>query len=286
MNEHWVEHGGVRNYVWERFEGSPEGKPVVVLSHGSAAPGRETFDLQVPGQSDYSLMAFLAQRGFDVFAPDLRGFGRSTLPDEFLTTEQAAEDLAAVVDYVCKLRGVQQVHLLGWSWSTQVGGLFLMAHPEKVARYVSYAQMHANSPDIISRSVRLSVFQRSPYVRITNQGWKLRFDSMTPPEFNDPVAVDAFAAACEAVQSRTPTGPQIDVITRLPMVDGARIPVPTMVIHGECDDVADEAGLKPFFDALPNPDKRYVVVPEGGHMLHLQKGRVGLYQAVADWFTA
>jgi hypothetical protein len=27
----------------------------------------------------------------------------------------------------------------GWSWGTQYSGMFIMAHPEKVAKYVSYA---------------------------------------------------------------------------------------------------------------------------------------------------
>jgi len=32
--EHWIEHGGLKLYVWEKYVGSPAGKPVVVLAHG------------------------------------------------------------------------------------------------------------------------------------------------------------------------------------------------------------------------------------------------------------
>jgi hypothetical protein len=59
--EHWVEHWGIRVYIWEKYAGSPAGKPVVVLAHGSATAGRESFDLQVPGKPSYSLMDFLAR---------------------------------------------------------------------------------------------------------------------------------------------------------------------------------------------------------------------------------
>jgi alpha-beta hydrolase superfamily lysophospholipase len=76
--EQWVEHAGLKLYVWEKYVGSPAGKPVVVLAHGSATAGRESFDLQVPGKPSYSLMDVLAREGFDVFALDTRGFGRST----------------------------------------------------------------------------------------------------------------------------------------------------------------------------------------------------------------
>src|SRR5438132_1513238 len=112
--EHWVEHAGLKLYVWEKSLGNPAGKPVVV-AHGSTTAGRESFDLQMPGKPAYSLMDVLAREGFDVFAPDIRGFGRSTRPDGHMTTQEASEDLHAVIDAIDKLRGSQKMHLLGWS---------------------------------------------------------------------------------------------------------------------------------------------------------------------------
>lgn len=283
--QHWVLHDDVRLFVWEKFAGGPQGKPVLLLAHGSATAGRESFDLKVPGRPEYSLMDFLARQCFDVFALDVRGFGSSTKPEGFLTTEQAASDLNAVVDHLLKLRGVPQLNLLAWSWGTQYGGQFVMAHPHKVARYAAYAQMHATSPDLEARRPRLATFQRAPYIRITEPGWKLRFNSMTPGEVNDPVVMDAFAKAAALVETKSPTGPQVDLLTRQPLIDASKITVPTMLIHGQYDDVADLEGLLPFFTALPNPDKQYTVIPEGGHMLHLQKGHARFQRAMADWFA-
>ena len=283
--QHWVLQDALRLFVWEKYQGSPQGKPVLVLAHGSATAGRESFDLKVPGRPEYSLMDFLAKQGFDVFAPDMRGFGSSTKPEGHITTEQAASDLHAVVDFICQLRGVPQVQLLAWSWGTQYGGQFVMAHPDKVARYAAYAQMHAESPDLKARRERLATFQRAPYIRITEQGWKLRFNSLTPAEVNDPLVMDAFAKAAALVELKSPTGPQVDLLTRQPLIDATKITVPTMLIHGQYDDVADLEGLLPFFTALPHPAKQYTVVPEGGHMLHLQKGYARFQRAVADWFV-
>lgn len=284
--QHWVLHDGLRLFVWEKYQGSPQGKPVLVLAHGSATAGRESFDLRVPGHPEYSLMDFLARQGFDVFALDVRGFGSSTRPENFLTTEQAASDLDAVVDHLLKLRSVPQVNLLAWSWGTQYSGQFVMAHPQKVARYAAYAQMHAKSPDLEARRPRLATFQRAPYIRITEQGWKLRFHSMTPDEVNVSAVINAFAHSAALVETKSPTGPQVDLLTRQPLIDATRITVPTMIIHGQYDDVADLDSLWPFFAALPNPDKQYTVVPDGGHMLHLQKGHARFQRKVADWFLA
>jgi pimeloyl-ACP methyl ester carboxylesterase len=282
--DHWVEHDGIRLYIWEKFLGSHSQKAVIVLTHGSATAGRESFDLQVPDKPSYSLMDFLAREGFDVFAPDIRGFGRSTHPEGHISTADACDDLNAVVDYILKLRGVQNVNLLAWSWGTQYAGMFIMAHPEKTARYVSYAQMHVNSPDLAKRRPKIETFRKTPYIAITEAAWKPRFYSMTPAEANDPDVVDSFARAATLVEVKTPTGPQLDMVTIMPMVNPRLLPVPTMIIHGEYDDVSDLEGLLPFFRQLPNPHKQYVIIQDSGHMMHLQKGHRLFQQATASFF--
>jgi pimeloyl-ACP methyl ester carboxylesterase len=272
--------------VWEKCHGDPAGKPVVVLAHGSATAGRESFDLQVQGKPSYSLMDFLAREGFDVFAPDVRGFGRSTHPEGHTTTAEASEDFKEVVDYVLKLRNISKVNIIGWSWGTQYAGMFLMTSPSKADKYASYAQMHVNSPDIAKRRPKIETFRKNAYVNIPEAGWKPRFYSMTPVEVNDAEVVDAYAKAARSIEARTPTGPQLDMVTILPMVNPRLIPVPTMIIHGECDDVADLDGLLPFFKQLPNPYKRYVVIPDAGHMMHLQKGHNLFQHEVAGFLKA
>ncbi|MCP4687454.1 MAG: alpha/beta hydrolase [Desulfobacterales bacterium] len=285
-SEHRVPHDGMRLHVWEKYRGEAGGKPIVVLAHGSATGGRESFDLQAPGRPTCSLMDFLAGEGFDVFAPDIRGFGRSTRPGGPVTTRDAAGDLRAVVDHILKIRGARKVNLLAWSWGTQYGGMFVMSHPGRTAGYVSYAQMHPASPDLARRRARVDLYRKNPYIHIPESDWKLRFYSMTPREVNDPVIVDAYAEAAARVERKTPTGPQLDMATILPMVHPRLIEAPTMIIHGAYDDVADLHGLLPFFKQLPHPDKRYVVIPDAGHMMHLQKGHRRFQREVAHFFKA
>jgi len=284
--QHWVKHGEVKVYLWEKYQADPFGKPVVVLAHGSATAGRESFDLQVKDKPSYSLMDYLATEGFDVFAPDIRGFGRSTHPEGHMNTEDACNDLNAVVDYITNLRGIQKAHLLAWSWGTQYGGMFVTSHPGKVARYISYAQMHVNSPDIVNRRLKIEIFRKNPYITIPEQGWKPRFYSMTPDSANDAEVVDAFAQAAAQVETRIPTGPQLDMVTIMPMIHARLMTVPAMIVHGEYDDVADLDGLFPFFKQLPNPDKRYVVIPQAGHMMHLQKSHKRFQYEVCSFLKA
>ena len=284
-SEHWVQNGDVKIYVWEKRQDSESNKKVVILAHGSATAGKESFDLQVPGYSDVSLMDALAKAGFDVFALDTRGFGRSTHPDTRMTTAQASSDLNAVVDYASRLRDVEKVDLLAWSWGTQYGGMFVMAHPEKVRKYISYAQMHLDSPDLARRRQKIEDYKTHVYVEIPEAGWKPRFYSMAPASDNIPAIIDAYAKAAATIEKKTPTGPQFDMVTIMPMLNPHLMNASIMLIHGEHDDVADTTGLLPFFQALPNPDKRYVIIPEAGHMMMFQKGRQKFQRTVIDFLN-
>jgi hypothetical protein len=50
--EHWTtkknSDGDVRLFLWEKYVGSPDGKPAVLFVHGSSMASQPTFDLTVP----------------------------------------------------------------------------------------------------------------------------------------------------------------------------------------------------------------------------------------------
>jgi len=147
-------------------------------------------------------------------------------------------------------------------------------------------QMHVNSPDLAQRQPRLEAFRKTPYLSIPEAGWKSRFASMTPAAATDPVVVETFAKAAVQVEVQTPTGPQLDMVTLMPMLNPKLMPVPTMLIHGEYDDVADLDRLLPFFQQQPNPYKRYVVIPNAGHMMYQQGGHRLFQHEVVSFFKA
>jgi pimeloyl-ACP methyl ester carboxylesterase len=159
----------VQIYVRERVKpatvlrGMPRDDRVVLFVHGAGTPAEVAFD--VP-HSDYSWMAFLAAEGFDVFAMDMTGYGRSTRPSVMnepcnLSAEQQAalgrarcaaahtaqlttiasdwDDLDAVVDYIRELRDVPSVSLIGWSLGGPRAGGYASRNPAKVAKLVLLA---------------------------------------------------------------------------------------------------------------------------------------------------
>ena len=58
--EHWARKGDVRLFLWEKYVGTPQGKPAVLFVHGSSMASQPTFDLTVPGRQDSSVMDWFA----------------------------------------------------------------------------------------------------------------------------------------------------------------------------------------------------------------------------------
>ncbi len=146
---------------------------VVLFVHGAGTPAEVAFDVPYPG---YSWMAYLAEAGFDTFAMDTTGYGRSTRPhvmndacnlsegqrSEFIpqlitadcqpsygyaatTIESDWDDIDAVVDYIRELRGVERVHLVAWSLGGPRTGGYTAQHPEKVDRLVMLAPAYSRN---------------------------------------------------------------------------------------------------------------------------------------------
>lgn len=271
-------------YVWEKRlkdvdpgEFARTGK-VVLLAHGATTPGRLAFDFQVPERPEltYSLMDYLAERGFDVFAVEYQNYGRSDRHECGLcvTTQVAVNDINAVVDYVRSLRGVKQVYLLGYSWGTTTAGLFTMQRPHKVRRLVLYAPPVWKAPR--------GTPPTTEFQPLTEQRGKEAFE----PQATNPIVIDTFAKEYGKL-GRGPTGVLMDLRTRMPITDPRQIPVPTMIILGDLDRLTPmtQPELPSYFADLPNSDKQLIIVPGGGHALHMQTPRLRFFTEVAKWFS-
>ena len=114
--EYWAQKGAIKLYVYrKRVATSAKGSPVLFLVHGSSASGRSSFDLAVPGRSDYSLMDHFAGLGYDVWTVDHEGYGRSDRTDGNSNIASGALDLAAAMQVVERETGQLQVCMYGGS---------------------------------------------------------------------------------------------------------------------------------------------------------------------------
>ena len=120
---------------------------VLLYVHGATYPAETAFDLQLNG---LSWMDYMAQRGYDVYLVDLRGYGLSARPPEMdkpamdspplVRTATAVKDVGAAVDFILKRRAISKINLLGWSWGTSTMGWYTAQNNDKVNKLVLYAQ--------------------------------------------------------------------------------------------------------------------------------------------------
>jgi pimeloyl-ACP methyl ester carboxylesterase len=73
--------------------------------------------------------------------------------------------------------------------------------------------------------------------------------------------------------------------SKLPVVDPARISVPTLVMRGEFDGIAGFDDLLAFFRRLPNPDKQFAVMAGISHASFQQKNYLTAYHILHSFFT-
>src|SRR3954447_14486932 len=95
------------------------GDQVVLFVHGAGTPAEVAFD--VPRQ-DYSWMGYLARAGFDVFAMDMTGYGRSSRPAPMndpcnLTAEQQKAFIPALMSGACKPTYSRNLTTIASDWN-------------------------------------------------------------------------------------------------------------------------------------------------------------------------
>ena len=287
--DHWItKDGGVKLFMFEKCAGDPA-KTVgtILFVHGSSMAGQPTFDLQVPGRPDSSVMDYFARQNYDCWCVDMEGYGRSTKDrDNNAPIAQGADDCFAAASHIEKLRGKRPRLVYGISSGALRAALFAQRHPEMVARLALDAMVWTGqgSPTLAERRKKLPEFQAKNRRPIDKAFIHSVFDRDHPGTAEDNV-IDAFADAVTALDDSVPTGTYVDMCSRLPVVDPEKITVPTLIMRGQWDGIASFEDLVAFFAKLPNPDKQFTVMPGISHASFQQKNYALVYHILASFFS-
>ena len=278
----------------------------VLYVHGATYPAETAFDLALNGMS---WMDYIAQRGYDVYLVDVRGYGRSTRPPEMdqppeqnepiVRTATAAKDVGAAVDFILKRRGVAKINLLAWSWGTSIMGSYTAKNNDKVNKLVLYAPVWLRTSVALTdtggklgayRTVSrdsakarwLTGVPENKKAELIPAGW---FEAWADQTF----ATDAVGAARTPPVLRAPNGVVADGReywnVGKPLYDPGDIRVPTFLAHAEWDADTPNYMLYAYFEKLTNvPYKRYVQIGEGTHTVIMEKNRMQLFEAVQLFF--
>ena len=285
--EHWTHKGDVRLFLWEKFVGTPDGKPAVLFVHGSSMASQPTFDLYVKDRPDSSVMDWFARRGFVCWCVDMEGYGRSDKQrDIFCDIANGADDLAAATDYIEATRGVGSFLTYGISSGALRAALFAQRHPERVARLVldAFVWTGEGAPTLEQRRKKLPEFMATKR-RPIDRAFVRSIFARDHPDCAEPRVVEAFADAILALDDSMPNGTYIDMCSKLPVVDPAQITVPTIVLRGQYDGIAAMDDLVEFWKRLPNPDKQFTVMAGISHASFQQKNYMMVYHILHSYFT-
>ncbi|HZL58610.1 MAG TPA: alpha/beta fold hydrolase [Stellaceae bacterium] len=274
-------------FLWEKFAGAPENKPIILFVHGSSMASQPTFDLHVPGRPHSSAMDYFATLGFDCWCVDMEGYGRSDKNRDInCDIAKGADDLASAGDYIAQTRHGGKLLVYGISSGALRAALFAQRQPERIARLALDAMVWTGegSPTLAERRKKLPEFQtknRRPIDRAFMRSVFTRDHSGTAED----ATIEAFADAVLALDDSVPTGTYVDMCAKLPIVDPRKIAAATIVMRGEFDGIASLQDLLAFFELLPNPDRQFAIMPGISHASFQQKNYMLVYQILHSFFT-
>jgi pimeloyl-ACP methyl ester carboxylesterase len=287
--EHWTtKEGNVKLFLWNKCAGDPANtKGIVLFVHGSSMASQPTFDLDVPGRPDSSVMEWFAHQGYDTWCVDMEGYGRSEKGrDNNAPISFGADDCFAAATYIQGLRGKRPFLVYGISSGALRAALFAQRHPEMVARLALDAMVWTGegSPTLQERRKKLPEFLTKNRRPIDRAFVHSIFNRDHPGTAEERV-IEAFADYILKLDSSVPTGTYVDMCSKLPVVDPEKITVPTLIMRGQWDGIASFEDLSAFFAKLPNPDKQFTVMAGISHASFQQKNYMMVYHILMSFFS-
>jgi pimeloyl-ACP methyl ester carboxylesterase len=289
---------------------------VVLFVHGAGTPAEVAFD--VPYQ-DYSWMAYLAGAGFDVFAMDMTGYGRSTRPYPMndpcnLSSAQQAtfvpalmsapctatygqqattlasdwNDLDAVVDSIRALRRVDKISLIGWSLGGPRAGGYAAQHPEKIHKLVLLAPAYpanasATPPATVpANGAAFNTQSRTEFDANWDRqlGCPNQFDMAARESvWSNMLASDPVAATWGTGNRRAPNTTTWGWNKDM----AAAVKAPTLLVAGAHDAQVSPAGVARLHGDLGASQKVFADLACSSHNALWERNHLVLFQASREW---
>jgi pimeloyl-ACP methyl ester carboxylesterase len=288
-SEYWAKKGDIPLWMYRKRVGAPKAgepsRPVLFFVHGSSVTSR-SFDLNVPGHGEYSVMNEFARYGFDCWTMDHENYGKSGRTSGNSDIASGAQDLKAAVEIVARETGQRKYHFLGESSGALRAGAYAMMAPERVDRLVlaAFTYKGEGSPTLTKRAEQLDYY-RSHNMRKRDRDMIRSISTRDKPGTSDPAAVEALADVEMQFGDQIPTGTYLDMTANLPVVDPKKVLSPVLLVRGEFDGIATVADLEEFYNLLPNGDRQFIILPGTAHSVALATNRQLFWHVTKAFLT-
>jgi pimeloyl-ACP methyl ester carboxylesterase len=298
------------------LRGGPAPDRVALFIHGAGTPGEVAFD--VPRQ-DFSWMAYLAHAGFDVFAMDMTGYGRSTRPSamndacNLSRTQQALfvpvliaapcdasyshqmttlasdwRDIDAVVDHVRALRHVEKLNLLAWSLGGPRSAGYAAQHVDKVLKLVLLAPAYnrnasADAPaQVPANGAAFNTQSRDEFIANWDRqvGCPAQYDAETRDSvWSEMLSSDLVGATWGSGVRRAPQTTTWGWTTAVV----SKTQIPTLMVSGAHDKQVNPDRVRELYADLGSAKKVFVDLACSSHNAMWEKNHLLLFQASLEW---
>jgi pimeloyl-ACP methyl ester carboxylesterase len=290
--EYWAHKGGTKLNLWRKRVGAPKPGdkplPVLFLVHGSSFSTRVSYDMEIPGNVDYSAMNLFARAGYDVWTMDHDGYGYSESSGNNSDIASGVADLKAAVPVVLNEAGQTKMHFYGPSSGSIRAGAYAMAEPERVDRLVlaAFTYKGKDSVEMDRRRKRIEELRANPRRKRDANMIRSVYTRDGHAEAYDPALIEAIVAAEMKHGNTIPSGTYLDMAVNLPLVDPTKVKSPVLMIRGEHDGNSTNDDLLDFYRQLPNGDRQFVTLPHTAHSLGYSKNRHLLWYVVKNFLAA
>jgi pimeloyl-ACP methyl ester carboxylesterase len=293
LQSHAVEaRDGATLNCWER---SPaDAGEAVLFVHGSITNARALFATPVEGDDSYSWVHAASDLGRAAFALDVRGYGDSDRPPEMdeppeangppVRADQAADDIGDALAFVRERYGT--VHLVGVSWGCHTCGRLVERDDPALASLTMVAPAYKPRYSLEEGMAALGLedldvawYTRDrETVRERQGGDDVLFEAIWRAQIESNQGVDETTHLAQ-------TGSLADWAQSCrgdPVWDPVNIDVPTLVVRGSEDAIADRPGTLDHFDEMDVPGDRaeYVEIEGSDHYLMHSDRRRDFFETV------
>lgn len=311
FEDHWIasDTDGISLYVRNKRPKTlkqSSAEKTVVMVHGATFSSGSLYDVPFGG---VSFMDYLAAGGYDVFAVDVRGYGRSTRPEAMevdgslnppiVNTDTGVADFGAAVDFVLNLRGIERANVFGMSWGGTVAGAFASRVPSKIVKTALLApQWLSSEPIPIDPGGHLDSYRLVPVrqaktrwlntapesgrASLIPEGWFEQWADFTLSE-------DPWSSGRTPDHMRATNGPIQDIrdywTAGKPFYRPADIRSPVLLVHGEWDfDVPMKLAFDYFSELTSAKYRRWVEIGQATHLVLMESTRMQAFRAIRDFF--
>ena len=269
---------GNKIYVKEKY--APAKKFVgIVVCFPPCIYSHHFYDCPV---SDYSIMNYLAKKGFRVFAYDPRGFGLSYRPADGgnITYEVELKDARALVSFVLAITGAKVVSMVAFGSGAQVACGHAIRHPEQVNTLALMDFVWKVFPEPLPTGFKeMLLSQPNGYLRI----------SLVTDFFDQLLrfATPEIKARVKTAFTDAPVGPFLTAFDPMPLLNPAKqFQSSVMIIRGTEARITSEADSFDFLGNISSQIRVMDVLEGAGPIPSLERNHYNRVLRDIAWFLS